>query len=338
IRDKPGQRLQYFEEVLDRLRSLPGVRNASATEFLPLLSGKFMGGSYAFDGHPSPQGMGTDIVPIMARYFATTGGRVPYGREFTDAEVRSDAKVALVNETFARLWLQPRDAIGHMVTAGDRTARKIIGVVRNVDFMGQYISDVFDVDPPELFIPAHNPGGFDSTFVVNVEGPLQDRVAAIRAAVQSVDHGVPVFGVETMQERVDRAFARPKFYRTALVFFSSFALLLALIGIYAVVSYAVMQRTHEMGVRLALGTTRQSLRAKFVWRGLAVVISGAVCGVACSVGAGKLLGNLIEGAKGLDAGSYVLATISICLIAAASIWIATRRIALMDVMEILRTE
>ena len=338
VRDKPGLRLQYFEEVLDRLRRLPGVRSASSTEFLPLLSGKFLGGPYAFDGHPSPPGTATDVIPMMADYFATTGGHVLYGREFTDAEVRANAGVVLVNETFARLWLRPSDAVGHLVTGSDGTVRRIVGVVRNLDFMGQYISDVFDVDPPETFVPSRNPGGFDSTFVVKVEGRPEDHVAAIRAALQSVDRGVPVYGVKTMQERMDQAFARPKFYRTALVFFASFGLLLALMGIYAVVSYAVTQRTHEMGVRLALGTTPTRLRTKFVRHGLATVVVGTLGGIACATSTERLLGSLIEGAKAFDVATYVLAAISMCLIAAASIWVATRRIAGMDVVEILRAE
>lgn len=306
VRDKPGQQLQYFEEALQRLRHLPGVRRASATEFLPLLSDKFAGGPYLMDGQPPPHRTGMDIIPIMAGYFATTGGHILYGREFTDSEVRSDANVVLVNETFARLWLTPADAVGHMVTDPDGRVQRIIGVVRNLDFMDRYISDVFDVDPPETFVPAHNPGGFDSTFVIKVEGRPQDHVVAIRAAMQSVDRGVPVFGVETMQERMNQAFARPKFYRMVLVFFASFALLLSVIGIYAVVSYAVTQRTHEMGVRLALGTTTTRLRTKFVRQGLVTVIFGAACGVACAATASKLLASLIEGAKGLDVATYVL--------------------------------
>jgi putative ABC transport system permease protein len=338
VRGKNGQRLQYFEEVLDRLRRLPGVRSASATEFLPLLSGKFMGGPYAFDGHPCPHGTAADVLPVMAGYFTTTGGHILYGREFADAEIRSDAKAVIVNESFARLWLRPSDAVGHIVTGPDGTARTIVGVVRNLDFMGQYISDVFDVDPPETFVPAHNPGGFDSTFVVNVEGQPRDHVPAIRAAVQSVDRGVPAYEVETMQQRMDQAFARPKFYRTALVFFASFALLLALIGIYAVVSYAVTQRTQEMGVRLALGTTPTRLRSVFVGQTMAVIVLGTMAGLACAMGAGKLLGNLIEGAKPFDALACLLVSISICLIAACSIWIATHRISRMDIAEILRAE
>ncbi len=216
--------------------------------------------------------------------------------------------------------------------------RRIVGVVRNLDFMGQYISDVFDVDPPETFIPADDPGGFDSTFVVKVGGRPEDHIAAVRTALQSVDRGVPVYSVKTMRQRMDQAFVRPKFYRTALLFFAGFGLLLALMGIYAVVSHAVTQRTHEMGVRLALGTTPARLRTRFVRRGLSAVIIGTLGGMACATSTGRLLGSLIEGAKAFDVATYVLAAISICLVAAASIWVATRRIAHMDVVEILRAE
>ncbi len=338
VRDKPGLRLQYFEEALDRLRHLSGVRSASSSEFLPLVSKMFVGGAYAFDGHPSVQGTGATVIPIMAGYFATTGGQILYGREFTDAEVRANAKVVIVNETFARFWLRPADAPGHMVTGPDGTMRRIVGVVRNLDFMGRYTSNVFEVDPPETFVPADNPGEFDSTFVVKVEGEPKDHVAAVRATLQSVDRGVPVYGVRTMEERMDQAFAHLRFYRTALVFFASFGLMLALMGIYAVVSYAVTQRTHEMGVRLALGTTPARLRIRFVRHGVATVVAGALGGFACAANTGRLLGSLIEGAKEFDIAAFALATIAICSVAAASIWVATRHIAHMDVMEILRAE
>ena len=337
-RDKPGLRLQYFEEVLDRLRHSPRVRSASTTEFLPLLSGKFIGGPYAFDGHQSAPGTGTAVIPIMSEYFRAIGGRVLYGREFTDAEVRSNANVVLVNETFATVWLRPRDAVGHIVKGPDGTERRIVGVVRNLDFMAQYIADVSDMDFPETFIPAHDPGGLDSTFVARVDGRLEGHVPAMRVALEAVDRGVPVYSVETMQQRMDRAFARPRFYRTALVFFAAFAVLLALMGTYAVVSYAVSQRTHEMGVKLALGTTAQSLRAAFVGQGLKPVAIGTLSGIACAAATGKLLARLVEGATTFDIASYALTAIAICLIAAASIWIATRGIATLDVVEILRAE
>lgn len=265
VREGPGVRLQYFEEVLGRVRRVPGVQSASATEFLPLASKGFIGGPYSIDGQRSKPGTGTDILPVMADYFRTTGGRVLYGREFSDSDVRSKAKVALVNLTFARMFARPEDAVGHVLTDPDGQARKIIGVVSNVDFMGQFISDVFDVDPPETFIPDTSPGSFESTIVVKVNGEAKEYLPALRRVMESVDKGVPVFDVETMQQRMNMAFGPPRFYRTALVFFAAFALLLAALGIFAVAS----SQSLSVRTRSACGWHSGQLRrvcVPFSWR------------------------------------------------------------------------
>jgi len=141
-----------------------------------------------------------------------------------------------------------------------------------------------------------------------------------------------------MQQRLDDAFARPKFYRTALIFFASFALLLAVLGVSSVVSYAVTQRTHEMGVRLALGTTSSRLRGVLLGQGLVSVLCGTLGGVLAALLGGRLLEGLVEGASAVNPAIYLLAVPSICLIAALSIWTATRRITRLDITEILRTE
>ena len=333
----PSARLAYFNQVIDRLRHLPGIRTASATDFLPLYSKAFTGGPFSIDGRHSPPGTATDLLPIMSDYFATMGGQLLYGREFTNAEVQNDANVAIVNDVFAKMFLGTTDAVGHLETIGNRP-RKIVGVVKRVDFMERYLITFGDIDPPETFIPAHSPGYFDSTFVVHVEGPPEDYLAKIHQAVQLVDPGVPVFSVESMQQRLDDAFARPKFYRTALIYFASFALLLAVLGVYAVVSYSVTQRTHEMGVRLALGTTSGRLRMVLLGQGLVSVLCGTFGGVLTAFLGGRLLESLVEGASAVNPAIYLLAIPSICLIAAVSIWTATRRITGLDITEILRAE
>jgi putative ABC transport system permease protein len=333
----PGARLAYFNQVMDRLRHLPEVRTASATDFLPLYSRGFVGGPVSLDGRHSPPGTGTDVVPIMSDYFATMGGQLLHGREFTSAEVQNDANISIVNDVFAKMFLGTTDAVGHLETLGNRT-RKIIGVVKRIDFMERYLINFGDIDPPETFIPAHSPGYFDSTFVVRIEGRPEGYLAEVRKAVQLVDSGVPVFSVQSMQQRLDDAFARPKFYRTALIFFASFALLLAVLGVYAVVSYAVTQRTHEMGVRLALGTTSSRLRGVLLGQGLVSVLCGTLGGVLAALLGGRLLEGLVEGASAVNPAIYLLAVPSICLIAALSIWTATRRITRLDITEILRTE
>lgn len=334
----PSARLNYFNAVLGRLRRLPGIRYASATDFLPLYSKAFLGGPVSIDGRHSPPGTGTDLLPVMSDYFASTGGQLLHGREFTDAEVQNDANVAMVNDTLAKTFFGTTDAIGHLETTPDKRNRKIIGVVKSVDFMDRYLVNFGDLDPPETFIPGHAPGAFDSTFVLRTQGRPEDYAASVRQAIQSEDSGVPVFSVKSMRQRVEESFARPRFYRNALVFFSSFGLLLAVLGIYAVVSYAATQRTHEMGVRLAMGTTSGRLRTVLLRQGLVSVIIGAVGGLLGAVLIARLLESLVEGASTLGIASYLFAVPSVCTVAAISIWMATRRIKRLDISEILRAE
>ncbi len=328
--DLAGRQLPYFEEALARVRGRPGVRSASATEFLPLYTMGFVGGPWGMDGRPAKEN--SMMVPVLSDYFRAMGGHILYGREFTDAEVRSDAKVAVVNEQFAREFGDPADALGHQVTLEGESPRKIIGVVKGMDYMTE------GANATQMFIPAHSPGDFFSTFVVRVNGRAEDHLAMIRDTIRSVDTHVPVFSVKTMEQRLDGALARPKFYRTAVVFFASFALLLALIGIYGVVSYAVAQRTREMGVRLALGTTPVRLRGILLWQGLLTVAAGAMAGIAGAMLTGRFLESLVEGAKSIDLATFTFAVLFITLIASISIWTATRRIAALDIMDILRIE
>ncbi|MDQ2777182.1 MAG: ABC transporter permease [Acidobacteriota bacterium] len=327
-----GRQLPYFEEALSRIRRLPGVRSASATEFLPLLARMFMGGPFGLDGRPADEN--SMVVPILPDYFQTIGGHILAGREFTDAEVRSGAKVAVVNERFATQFGVPVDAIGHQVTLGKETPWKVIGVVKTTDYM----AEKDEANSNQVFVPVHSPGDFSSTFVVRVNGRAEDNVAMVRDAIRSVDKQVPVFGAESMEQRLEDVLARPKFYRTAVMFFAGFALLLAVIGIYGVVAYAVARRTREMGVRLALGTTPNQLRGMLLRQGLFPVAAGAVCGIAGAIFTGRFLGVLVAGAKPVDAAAFTLSLVFITLTASTSIWAATRRIAGLDIMEILRAE
>ncbi|MGA8345465.1 MAG: FtsX-like permease family protein [Candidatus Sulfotelmatobacter sp.] len=132
---------------------------------------------------------------------------------------------------------------------------------------------------------------------MRVDGRAEDHLAAIRDTIQSVDPQVPVFGVKTMEQRLDEVFANPKFYRTAIWTFAGFALLLAVIGIYGIVSYAVVQRTQEMGVRMALGTTPVRLRGMLLRQGLLMVVAGAIPGIAGAQLIGRFLESLMDGAK-----------------------------------------
>jgi predicted permease len=326
------RQLPYFEEVLDRIHHLPGVRAASATEFLPLYAWGFVGGPFGLDGRPAKGS--SMLVPVLSGYFQTMGGRILYGREFTEAEVRSGAKVAVVNERFAAGFGAPKDAVDHQLTNGEDTPWKIVGVVRGME----YETDPTTANGNQVFLPSATPGSFFSTFVVRVDGRAEDHLAAIRDTIQSLDPQVPVFGVKTMEQRLDEVFANPKFYRTAVWIFAGFALLLAVFGIYGIVSYAVVERTQEMGVRLALGTTPVQLRSMLLRHGLLMVAAGAIPGIAGAQLTGRFLESLMDGAKPIGLATSAGLVLLFAVVASASIWSATRRIASLDIIAILRSE
>jgi putative ABC transport system permease protein len=325
------RQLPYFEEVLDRIRRLPAVRAASATEFLPLYASAFVGGPFGLDGRPAARS--STMIPVMADYFHTMGARILFGREFTDAEVHSGARVAVVNRRFAAGFGAPQDAIGHQLT-NESDSWRIVGVVKSME----YETDPTTAHGNEVFIPSTNPGSFFSTFVLRVDGRAEDRIAEVRDAIQSVDPQVPVFGAKTMEQRLDDVFASPKFYRTALSLFAGFALLLVVIGIFGIVSYAVVQRTQELGVRLALGTTPVRLRGMLLRQGLLMVVASSIPGIVGAQLSGRFLESLVDGAKPVGLGTSAGLIFLLAVVTSASIWSASRRITEFDITAILRAE
>src|ERR1700722_6834800 len=198
-----------------------------------------MGGRYRLDGRPASTN--SMVVPVLPDYFRTMGGRLLAGRDFTAADLQGGAEVAIVNEVFAREFGQPAELIGRTIGNADNP-RKIIGVVKRMDYVAE------GSQTSQVFVISRSPGGWPgATVVVRVAGRPEDRMPMIRDAIQSVDPQVPVFDVKTMEQRMDDEFARPQFYKTAVMCFAAFALLLAVIGIYGIVSYMVARRAHEMG-------------------------------------------------------------------------------------------
>jgi putative ABC transport system permease protein len=326
------QRLNYFEEVLVRIRNLPGVHSASATEFLPLYATGFVGGPFGVDGRRANRG--STMVPTLADYFQTMGGRILEGREFTDAEVAARSRVAVVNERFASEFGGPREVLGRQLTAGPGNSWTIIGVVRGMEFE----TDSSLANSNQVFVPAASPGGFFSTFVARVDGRADDHLAAIRETIRSVDPYVPVFGVKTMEQRLADFFIRPRAYWTTVRMFAGFAVLLALIGIYGIVSHSVAERTQEMGLRMALGATPSRVRGMLLTQNLLVIAAGAVLGVIGASAVGSSLGSLIPEARPVGLATSMALAISLCVAAAMTIWSATRRIPELDIMRMLRAE
>ena len=329
--------LVYFEEVLDRIRDLPGVLNASATEFLPLYATTFIGGPFGMDGHPAERA--SMLVPVFSDYFRTMGGRILFGREFTDAEVRSGAKVAVVDERFARAFGSPADAVGRQLTSAGAppfvpAAAKIVGVVRDMD----YETDPTVANEFQVFVPSANPVSFSAILVARVRGRAEDHLAAIRDTIQSVDPQVPVYSVKTMQQRLDEAFARPSFYRTAIWSFAGFAMLLMMIGVYGLLAYGVARRTNEIGIRMALGATRSSVARMALQEALLMVCIGLTVGVPLVFCTRSVAASLIGNPPTSLAEPIAIGAAAIIAAALLAAYLPARRAMRVDPMVALRYE
>jgi putative ABC transport system permease protein len=320
---------RYLRDILRRVEEVPGVTAVSGTEALPLNIDAFMGGHYNVDG-TGPAPMST-VAFVAPGFFEVMGTPVIAGREFTFEDLETTEPIAVVNEEFARAHGEPATLIGRMVTAERGPRLHIVGVARTM----RYTGPAYEAGP-QIFRVSRAPSAL--TIVARVDGRARDRIGIVRDAVSSVDPKVPVFDVKTMDERLETTLARPQFYSTAVAFFSGLGLLLAIIGVYGVTSYSVLQRTREMGIRLALGTTPGRLRATLLRQSAWTIALGGLAGLAMAIGFGRYLQSLVQGADSAIVATSAFAVLVTAFVAAAATWSATRHIARLDVGEVIRAE
>jgi len=278
------------------------------------------------------------MVPIFSEYFQTMGGRILFGREFNDAEVRSGAKVAVVDERFAREFGSPAEAVGRQLTNPGAppfvpVPAKIVGVVRQMD----YDTDPTVANESQVFVPYRSVFS-SATIVARVGGHAEDQLAAIRDTVQSIDPQVPVYSAKTMQQRLDEAFARPSFYRTAIWIFAGFALLLTMIGVYGLLAYRVGQRTKEIGVRMAFGATQNNLMRMVLRHALLLVCVGLAVGLPLVFCTRSVAASLIGSAPASLPEPIAVGTIAIITAAVLAAYLPARRAMRVDPMVALRHE
>jgi putative ABC transport system permease protein len=318
-----GHKRNYYHEALERLRAIPGVTAAGGAEYLPL-GGKvaFMGGRFRPDN--SGEEKLARLLSATPGYFHAMGTEILQGREFTAA----DRNAAIVSDDFARQY-PGLSLVGRTLIFHDKPL-SIVGIVRTEHFGPD------EGGGPQIFIPVDTWYPSNVTFVARVRGRTEAYLPVCRAAVQAVDSRVPVYNVKTLEARLGESLSSPRFYTTVVLFFGAFALLLAVAGIYGVANYVIVQRTHEIGVRLAVGASPERLRATLLRQGIAPVLAGAVVGVAGAVAVGRLAEHLIRSADPVGAAECAFAGVLLGATAVVAIWTATKRIVRLDPMRVLR--
>jgi hypothetical protein len=273
-------------------------------------------------------------VMVSPEYFSTMGVDLLAGRVFTERDHFFAPKVAVISDTFARRYgLRPDEAVGRRAVLDNRWV-DIVGVVRDIRPGGP--SSELDAT---AYIPfAQRQAGGPLKFVVKSHGDPSQLIASARAAGARIDPNVPLYDVRTFEQIREEHVRDRRFVMTVLSWFGALAFALAVLGLYAVVSYLVHLRTHEIGIRMAMGATTGAVRASVIANGVAHCLVGIGVGAALTVGISRLLSSRLQDIGELD--FVTLSVVSAAFIACAALaaWVPARRATLIDPVKALRFE
>jgi putative ABC transport system permease protein len=334
--DYPGSwsRIIDFErELVTQTASLPGVRSVAIASNDPLDAG--FTNSFVIEGRESEARNGQAELatrPVSANYFATLGIPVMQGRPFQSSDDASAAPVVLINEAAAHKYFPAESPIGHRLRFWGAW-RTIVGVVGNERFAG-----VATEAPPAMYPPITQAPTASANLLVRAERDPQQLVGAVRELFRQLDREIAPYGIATMDEVLDGSIAQRRFTMELLCGFAALALGLALIGVYGVVSYGVARRTHELGVRMALGATRRDVVRHVLRDGARLALFGALLGILGALAATRLLSTQLYGVKASDPGTLALAVTAIVLIALVGGYVPARRASRISVVAALQAD
>ncbi|HEX5086144.1 MAG TPA: ABC transporter permease [Blastocatellia bacterium] len=340
------QRRAYFQEVLAHVQALPGIQSAALTGFLPLtgsnLSRRIIEGPMPSERDDSS----VDVNHITSDYFQTMGIEMRAGRPFTTQDGAKSQQVAIINETLARRLFQKENPVGQQLKMSmEQAPRNIVGVVGDTRHFGldQGIN-------PEVYLPYTQPLSQNPTYVTylnmavrvapshNNPASLSSLATNIRNQAQAIDQDEPVNQVVMMDERLSNSVAGRRFQMFLLGAFAAMALVIAIVGIYGVISYAVSQRTHEIGVRMALGAQASDVLRMVVWRGMRLTLIGVALGLAAALALTRVMKNLLFEVSATDPATFALIALLLVVVSLIASYIPARRATKVDPLQAIRNE
>ncbi len=332
-----AKRIAFFRGVLSNLAAMPGVTSVAAAVPLPF-SGSGGSASFSIEGRPSPPG---DPGPhgaigfVSPEYFAALKVPIQQGRVFTDHDRQDTEKVAVIDDMLARQYWPNENPIGHRIGFGGASGfAAIVGIVGHVrqgdlageEVKGKYYFPLYQAPPPF------------GTFVVRAASDPSRLAMGIREAVRLADAAQPVSEVRLLRDMVESSLAPRRFVVTVLGVFAGMALLMAVIGLYGVISYAVTQRTQELGVRMALGAEPGEILRLVLGHGMRLAGMGAAAGLVVSLVFSRLLQNQLFHVSAFDPLTFALMALVLVAAALLASYIPARRATRVDPMVALRYE
>jgi putative ABC transport system permease protein len=332
--------LNFWQQVLDRVSALPGVESAAVGTHIPLTDSHgrtditIEGMALPRPGnYPHP-----DVHTVSPGFVATLGIPLLRGRTFTDADNENAPFVGMINAMVARRFFPNEDPIGKRFMFGHPSTDPpkwctIVGVVGDTRLYG-----LANPARLEVYVPFRQDANSDMTLVVKSGADPAALTSAIREAVQSIDKDQPLTAISTMKELVSNSVATRRMTLVLLGLFSGLALVLGAIGIYGVISYSVAQRTHEIGIRMALGAPRLDVFRLVVGQGLKLAGLGIAIGVVAAIGLARLMSSLLYGISATDFETFAGVSILLALVAVLACYVPARRAMRVDPTVALRHE
>lgn len=333
------QRAAFFKQLLERVRALPGVQTASGTTTIPL-SGGGWGRSLTVEGYPvlavgqAPMIQHTVVAPD---YFRTMGIPLLSGRDFNDSDAKGSPLVTIIDEGLAHEYWPNESPVGRRIRFGppedNEPWHTIIGVVGTVRHERVQEDTRKSVYLSHAQIPVNG-----IALVTRTTSEPKELIAAIRREVAQLDSDLPLSKVTTMKEVIDESIWQPRLYATLFAVFAGGALLLALIGIYGVMAFLVQTRTHEIGVRMALGATARDVFKLIVGRGMKLTAIGVLIGIGGAVAVTRLMHSLLFNTSATDPIVFIMISVLLAVAAFLACYIPARRAAKVDPLIALRYE
>jgi predicted permease len=328
-----------FRQILEELRSVPGVSDATLA-LSPVLSNARISFGLEVEGYTHSEGENRSSVcnAVAPRYFAMLGTPLLRGRDFNEADTATSQRVTIVNETFVRKYFPDRDPLGHKIRLswglGQRYDYEIIGVSKDVRF-----ANLRDLPERNFFMPYTQWDYLDNTyFYARTSGDPALLAGPIRELVKRHDANIPVVEYRTVDEQIDRLLRPERLVASLSLAFGLLATGLAAIGLYGVTAFSVARRTHEIGIRMALGAQRAAI-LRMVLRDVAAMVTvGIGVGVALSLGLARYVEAQLYGVPARDIMTIGAAAIVLAVVALAAGWLPARRASRVDPMIALRQE
>ncbi|HXU39692.1 MAG TPA: ABC transporter permease [Blastocatellia bacterium] len=333
---QPDQLAAFYTQLIEKVASLPGVVATGASQTLPIQGDYLLG--FNIQGRPPAapgEDKSTNYYAVTPDYFKSMGIPLIRGRVFTDQDRKDSPRVAIINEEMAKRYFPDEDPIGKgiNVTNGPETFREIVGIVGDVKQYG--LAQPTTLQTYEPF--SQNPFS-GMTLVVRSENNPAGLTSAIRTQVLSIDKDQPIARTRTLEQLVSDSVAQQRFAMLLLGTFGAVALVLAAVGLYGVMSYAVTQRTHELGIRMALGASTGNVLKLVVGQGMVLALVGVGIGLGAALALTRLMSNLLFATGAADPVTFVGISLLLAGVALGACLVPARRAIKVDPMIALRYE